>query len=262
MGMSASQARFLQLTARKSDIEYQAQRINFERLKLADQLSAASTDYNDKLSNRKLTFSFNNGNGESTVDITYKNYKNYMNKQLEGITSSQQKLFLVSSSGKKIIVSSEDEMREMMKKNPRELEFDESGNPIDNQGSIFSEDDFMICKNLDDNDKFMQALESGVYYFATLEKTDSANSQEDGNFYFKTQGLDDTGSIRSELDKSDDAQAQAEYERISTKIEKQDKIMQMELDRLEAQRSAITTEMDSVSKVIEDNIDKTFKIFG
>lgn len=36
MGLAASQARFLMLTARKSDVEMQGQRINQERLKLAN----------------------------------------------------------------------------------------------------------------------------------------------------------------------------------------------------------------------------------
>ena len=80
MGLSASQARFLQLTARKSNVEYQAQRINFERLQLSDKAARASEEYNDKMSNRKLTFSYNSGEGTQSVDITYSNYKNYICK--------------------------------------------------------------------------------------------------------------------------------------------------------------------------------------
>ena len=117
MGMSASQARFLQLTARRSDVEYQAQRINFERLQLSDKSSAASAKYNDQLSNRKMVFKYGDGNDAGNikkVDVTYSNYKNYMNKQLDGINSTVQKLFLVSSSGKKIIVANEAEMKKMM----------------------------------------------------------------------------------------------------------------------------------------------------
>ena len=63
MGLSASQARFLQLTARRGDIEYEAQRINFERLQLASNLSDASNKYEEATTNRQLTFSFNTGSG-------------------------------------------------------------------------------------------------------------------------------------------------------------------------------------------------------
>lgn len=47
MGMSASQARFLGLTAQKSDVEYQAQQINQQRVALADE----SAGWTRKLSN-------------------------------------------------------------------------------------------------------------------------------------------------------------------------------------------------------------------
>ena len=96
MGLSASQARFLQLTARKSNVEYEAQQINFQRLQLSNQLDQATTLYQNQTTNRKLTFSFM-GAEKQTVDITYNNYKNFMNQQQEGLSSSSQKLFLVSS---------------------------------------------------------------------------------------------------------------------------------------------------------------------
>ena len=79
MGLSASQARFLQLTARRSDIEYEAQQINFQRLQLADKLSDASRKYQDATTNRKMVFSYNTGSEIQKVDVTYANYKNYMN---------------------------------------------------------------------------------------------------------------------------------------------------------------------------------------
>ena len=105
MGLSASQSRFLQLTARKSNVEYQAQQINFQRLQWADRLTQASSQYQEKTSNQKLVFNYNNGTGQEKIDLTYTNYKNYLNQQLEGITTNQNKYYLVSSSGNKIVVS-------------------------------------------------------------------------------------------------------------------------------------------------------------
>lgn len=117
MGLSASQARFLQLTARKSNVEYQAQQINFQRLQWSNKLSQASSEYQDKTSNMKLTFSFNDGTGTQKVDITYTNYKNYMNQQLGSTGISTEKYYLVSSTGNKIIVGSEEERDDMWQKN-------------------------------------------------------------------------------------------------------------------------------------------------
>ena len=121
MGLSASQARFLQLTARKSDVEFEVQQINFQRLMLSEKLTEASTKYQDAINNRKLTFSYNGGQGLQEIDISYKNYKNYMNQQLEGLYSSQAKYYLVSSSGNKLVVSSEEERDKMIEEGTKRI---------------------------------------------------------------------------------------------------------------------------------------------
>ena len=54
MGLAASQTRFLHLTARKSDLEYQAQQISNTRLMLSKQLEEIATAYTDSQSNRNL----------------------------------------------------------------------------------------------------------------------------------------------------------------------------------------------------------------
>lgn len=54
MGLSASQTRFLTLTARKSDLEFQAQQISNSRLLLSKQLEDIATEYTNAQSNRNL----------------------------------------------------------------------------------------------------------------------------------------------------------------------------------------------------------------
>ena len=71
MGLSASQARFLQLTARRGDLEYEAQQINFQRLQLSNKLADASAKYQDQTANRKMVFNFNNGAQMQKVDLSY-----------------------------------------------------------------------------------------------------------------------------------------------------------------------------------------------
>ena len=242
MGLSASQARFLQLTARKSDVEYQAQRISYERLRLSDQMSEISAQYQEKTSNRKLMFTYRNGEGTSSVDVTYKNYLNYMNKQLDGLSSSQEKYYLVSSSGNKIIAQNQDDIDTMIEKD-----------------NSLTQKDFMIVEEgLNDTAEFQKALQDGVYYFATMQKDD------EGNVSFKTDTLENIGggSISDVYDTADDKEAQAEYDAAMTKIQKIDKSLEMELDKLETERNAIDTEMDSVSKIIGDNIEKSFNTFS
>ena len=66
----------------------------------------------------------------------------------------------------------------------------------------------------------------------------------------------------STIDKSALAKAEAEYEHTMKQLDRKDKRYDMDLNKLETERTALTTEYDSVKKVIEDNIDRTFKIFS
>ena len=303
MGLSASQARFLQLTARKSDIEYEAQQICFQRLSIAEKQEAASMKYQDAVNNRKLTFNYNNGQGLQKVDLTYNNYKNYMNQQMDGLATAEQKYYLVSSSGNKIIVSSEAERDAMMKKdsypvaNKNDIDEakakydatedkstldadtlrlaqmdlsscvletridEETGEEIHEYVHYkFSEDDFMIVEDLDNPDVFQSAIEDGVYFFATID-----TDKETGEHKFKTQSFETLGGggkISQELDKSDDAKAEAEYQTEMARLQKIDQKLELRLDQLETTRNAVQTEMESVQKVLEDNIEKSFNSFG
>ena len=68
MGLCASQARLLMLTARKNDLEYQAQQISQARMVLAQNQEAVAQKYSDALSNRKLQIRTDDG----TVNLTPK----------------------------------------------------------------------------------------------------------------------------------------------------------------------------------------------
>lgn len=247
MGLSASQARFLQLTARKSNVEYEAQQITFQRLELASQLETISMEFQNKMSNRKLVYAFNNGVERTDVDLTYTNYKNYMNQQLEGVVTSQDQYFLVSSSGKKIIAASEEDIQTIIDKN---------------EGKGFTRNDFLIVDNLDDVDNFQQSLRDGLYYFAKYQEETGDDGVKIGSF--KTESIDTlgAGAISDVYDKSDDDVAQAEYDRKEKEIQKKDKMLEMTLEQLTTERNALQTEIDGVSKVIEDNIEKSFQTFG
>lgn len=68
----------------------------------------------------------------------------------------------------------------------------------------------------------------------------------------------ETASIDSTVSKK----AEAEYEHKLNQLNKKDEQFDLELSKLETERSALTTEYDSVKKVIEDNIERTFGIFS
>ena len=44
--------------------------------------------------------------------------------------------------------------------------------------------------------------------------------------------------------------------------EARDAMLEMRLDQLDTEHNAISTEMDSVQKVVDDNVEGSFKTFG
>ncbi len=82
---------------------------------------------------------------------------------------------------------------------------------------------------------------------------DSVNPSSDSNLNYT-----ETASI----DKRALAKAEAKYEHDLKEIDQKDKQYDMTLSKLESERTALTTEYDSVKKVIQDNIERTFGIFS
>lgn len=63
-------------------------------------------------------------------------------------------------------------------------------------------------------------------------------------------------------DDKDRAKAEAKYEHDMSIIKKKEKQIDQDLSTLETERKAITTEMDSIKQVRDDNTDRTFGIFS
>ena len=56
MGMAASQARLLSITARMTDVEYKSQQISNTKIRLADESEQVAQEYTNALNKQKLTF--------------------------------------------------------------------------------------------------------------------------------------------------------------------------------------------------------------
>ena len=63
-------------------------------------------------------------------------------------------------------------------------------------------------------------------------------------------------------DTKDDAAADAEYRSKTAAIQIKEKRLQMDLQQVETQQKACDTEIDSVKKVMDKNIERTFKVFS
>ena len=105
-----------------------------------------------------------------------------------------------------------------------------------------------------------QMLQSGkisidmVYLGKTGEISDTPTSAaSDSNIAYTN---------KSSLDSTELKKAEAEYEKTMKDIQRKDKRYDMDLNKLETERTALTTEYDSVKQVIKDNIERTFGIFS
>lgn len=86
---------------------------------------------------------------------------------------------------------------------------------------------------------------------------------EDGDkFKWKNVAWDCIATIQDQYYQDDDDTAKAKYDRLQNEIQAQDKKLELELDNIETQRSAVTTEEESVKKVIDENIEGSFNAFG
>ena len=79
---------------------------------------------------------------------------------------------------------------------------------------------------------------------------------------FMSTSLNEDSSIVEKEDKSKIAIAEQEYNNMMDRIEHQEKMLDMELTKLEAEHQALSTEYESISKIISNNISKSFNIFG
>lgn len=70
MGLAASQARFLAITARKADCEYKSMAYAQDKLEISRQLTNATADYQDALNSTKLVWNAS-GSETAVTDLSY-----------------------------------------------------------------------------------------------------------------------------------------------------------------------------------------------
>lgn len=69
-------------------------------------------------------------------------------------------------------------------------------------------------------------------------------------------------SVKDRPKTEDDATANAIYESKSCELQQKDKRLEIELKNVDTQHNTVQTEIDAVKKVIDKNIDLTFKTFA
>ena len=287
MGLAASQGRMLCLTARLNDLIYEGQQISQQRLALASQQQKIATEYTEKMNNtilqattpdgetQRLTYDVLtsqdafSGLGMRIVDangyvVVPGNGTSIQVPDEEGNTAS----FDMTNSGEFIanylkISPDSDEYEQYSKMSMSELveaynktvtDDAKKANLNDKYGHLKSSSDERYCydENVNDPAYLQEMLTNGEW---TVQKTDESNKWQE----MMWQG----SSVLTEVyDTSDDAAAEADYEAAMLKVQKQDKILELKLEDVQTQESAVEKDLDSIKTVIDKNIEDSFKTFA
>lgn len=270
--MSASQARLMSLTSRLSDLELKAQVISNSKIRLADASSEASKSYNLALNKETLTvFSGVDNNGKSIyADASINNIMN------ANASATDKYRYIETSTGKAIVNNAivSKYANGTVDRNTFISSFGVSTTDPNTQSYQYYSKIFdkmatgqsytPTSDQQGDPDWLNSQVQAGNLYLYEWDSDEDRKLADgtvvDGNFKGVSWTSGDSTLI-SESDDHDVAKAEAEYESTMNEIQSKDKRFDLELKTIDTEHNAIQTEMDSVKKVIDKNIERTFKIF-
>lgn len=308
MGMAASQARFLGLTARKTNTEYEGQQVNQQRTALANesaglynkmlQLDVPIPPDTNNFYNIRYTYSYGNDKYEITnyapssttgsYNITVKHSKTVdkaYQQEINNVTLKQDTAtglwnINVGSLGTVLNgpIVKENLAKEVGLANNKFYEYKDA----DDKPYYISEDDFKRYTQQGTTD-YTGAI-SQFYYATTTEaayeKIDGVTFSVDSNGSFTNINVPGQGemTLSSERVRDDVGYENAmrtytiekeNYDRVisdinaqTSIIQQQDRTLELRLKQLDTEQSALQTELEAVTKVIEKNVESTFKTFA
>lgn len=263
LGLSSSQARLLNLTARMHDIEYKAQNLEAQKLQMANESSHVYQEYENALNKTKVQFKNISADGSGKyedTDIPTLLAKGYRVKIYNGST-------WVNAQG-----------------NTTEIGLGTFSDTIDTvpcyDVSTYNIGD-VVTAGGGIKYKLTKAYSYGNnsitgYKENTLSLTGKAtlnNLVEAGFIIFeKPDTTSKTGfaevniatdtNLQEVSDETELKKAEAKYEADMRKIDAKDKKFDTDLAAMESERNAIKTEMDTLKSVAKDNVDRTFRLFS
>jgi len=284
MGLAASQARFLGLTARKSNVEYEGQQVNQQRTALANESASLysqltnlavptppditnyyKTEYSFKYNDTTYTMTslpVKNSDGKYTLGVSY----NSIEPAYRELSTDAGIDF--SNSSNSTLANFSDLQKELKKQ----------GKTVDNDTPVqaFSSNNNYYYKVNGTTYQYHanEITNSRVYNGVTLKYNQSGDFESvtipelsENAISVSTTNLQDSEAY--DLAMNEYSKAYNEYEKkmaaINAKtetIQQQDKALELRLNQLDTEQNAISTEMDAVNKVIEKNVQSTFKTFA
>jgi len=260
MGLAASQGRLLLLTARKSDLEYQSQQISQRRLLLSQQNETIAKEYSEAIGNRVLMFNYdiiqNSTNYTATETLSWQGLvatKKANGEQYRVVDAMGRVIVPSLPDGRITIGGQEYDTSQLSDEQLEQL----VGNTWTHQdGSSQTPTEYVLAPAILSPEVFQQGLRNGVYFIQSYSSDTSL-----GNATWNDVSWQSMEEITDTLNTEDDAYAQSVYETKTAMIQSQDKKLELELKQIETVHKAVETEVESVNKVIQKNIETSFKMF-
>ncbi len=324
MGMAASQARYLGITARKINIEYEGQQVNQQRTALANESAGlfrrllelntptppTQSEYYTEVyqyddpnaSDGKVTVTSITPN-EGSDPLTYTVMTKYNQDVAQYNVSSNQDVYVNgSSSGNKIYLSNGNnyDLSNSITDLPQYMLDEFNSNPNITYENESTDQYYMFSNTANKTTYYINATKTGfdptVSGSQTVDLLSSMTVQQEASktinnatvgtsssgLYNSISWTDEDGyqynydlSVAREYDEQgyNDAMQQynidkANYEKevadINAKTEElqeTDRTLELRLKQLDTEQEALQTELDSVKKVIDKNVENVFKTF-
>ena len=336
MGMAASQARFLGLTARKTNVEYEGQQVNQQRTTLANQ---SANYYNQLLGMTvptppstsdytKTVYTFEDGNlSNSITSLIAKSNGTYLVSYISSwvndftpvaagsaiVTKDDNDTFKIGGTDLRILGNntgiSKDPYYKTLSQEQKTKALNEERDYLELLKNKYGAEEWYVryVQNTTDgtwnpvfynkkvvdsaiyDDKGTSQSNINAYKIGTAKETEEVKGvtsrlekDSTGRYINITLHSEDptkavtysltTNTITDEA-AYEDAMNQYEYDKyqydqsiteINAKIEiiqSQDKNLELRLKQLDTEQEAIQTEMDTVEKIIQKNVESTFKTF-
>lgn len=238
MGLAASQARLLNLTARMHDIEYKAQNLEAQKLQMANESDKVYSEYEDALNATKIQYK------------TIQNDGSILFQDATGEKLAEQGYSFEIAYG-----DNKGKIYHTLEAAVQDLGLD--GNFIDSSESLtnFINSGFIVLVKVLNKDGQSYDGYNDRDLLADLILLDEGSGSYEINVATDT-------ALQEVSDETDLKKAEAKYEADMRKINQKDKKFDTDLAALEAERNAIKTEIDTLKSVSKDNVDRTYKLFS
>ena len=285
MGLAASQARFLGLTARKSNVEYEGQQVNQQRTALANESASLysqltnlkvptppdiinyyTTEYSFKYNDVTYTMSalpVRNSNGTYSVGLSYDatvaNFKELDSMTGIDFTNAQTSTLAQYPDLKKFLGDKYDDNTQISMMTSNKNYYYQVGTNADAKTYQYFAN--QVTYSMVSNNASLKYNQAGEYESITIPELSeepisvSTTTRQDSNAY--------------DLAMNNYQKEYNEYEKViaainakTETIQQQDKTLELRLKQLDTEQEAVQTEMDAVSKVINKNVESTFKTFA